>query len=380
MIDFLVKAYYNQIVAPIDFDGVSQNLAGIVVARFDERDIVKRPMLEYLSAEQARSPASGLNPYGFGFSEDGKLLSDTQSYEQCSFDANKVLSVINMNESVTYGLLDLVLLGADTGSILLVGDYVVEMRTLKVSKTSYNIYAPYKTEDGAFRTYSLVDKETRLARELTMAIPTVDVPRFSHLSGFMEELEGRPKQRWLDDYTVFKVNAPLYGFWTFAGEAFCNFLAYMVGYYSIGLKVTNFLKHNYLNVPVTVSKQEQVKRKPPIRTGKPPLIIESTLSKAKIREFVDALSNGKVDEFRASSEEARVTTLWMEEALGVLQDDDPGRLSKLLELESSITLANLSVSIELLAQRLLLDEFPVFPSGVFMGGGVNGKAIKRTAW
>ena len=168
MMDFLTTAIYT-----VDDDG-EEKLSGAVLTRFDPEDLKGRPKTHYVSAEELRS-GEDISPEGFVVDDKGILLSDTTTPRVVFQEAvsEYIGSEFVKSDESKPGLIDFILECIETGSYILTNfsdldeggsypDSFIPASSLKVSNSSFNIYAGYKKGEVGFRTLSLVDIESEM--------------------------------------------------------------------------------------------------------------------------------------------------------------------------------------------------------------------------
>lgn len=395
--DFLASAIYTT-------KGESnETLAGAMLTHFDPTDIVSRAQVFYATVDQLRSD-SRIVPSGFTLDKDGILLSDTQARTTLSAPMTQYIAMelgSNLNRTPV-GLLDVVLYAAKYGGRVYANAHfdettgqftsdgqapiLIPMRSFKVSNSSFNIYAPYKREDGGYRTCSLVDITVNESVPFVLAIPEGELPNYTPVLSFLSDVLVGDAEAIPSEFRIFKVDAPLSPFYTMCGEGFLNYLAYNVASCTIGLQVVrDFMgETGYVSADDNVPKQyERVERKVP----KANVAIESSCKAARTAEVMDCLTRNDTEGLKSlmRDEEAYITFVWLKKIFnssssfdGKEQSDSIAAACMSLQRECRELL--LHYSIELLAQRLYIYSVGILqdPYGpVLKGGGVNGYGFKR---
>lgn len=387
--DFLTTALYST-------DEMNETLVGALLTRFNPDSLTSRPFVHFVDAKDLRSDKVE-NPQGFCLDDNGILLADTtcrsvfhpdtMSYieKQAAEDGNSNL-----------GLIDFVLLAADTQSQVvqnydeLVGSkdssvlpVLVPFTGMRVSKSSFNIYTPYRNSNDQFRTLSLIDIGSDKPIPFVAAIPDDEAYKFRSLSQFMEPVEGVTG---LDDFILYKVEAPFLPAYTFMGEAFVNYLAYNVAYHSMGLQIiAQFLtdtKYKY-EAPPTQEVEERRAKKPWHNVS-----IESTCKTLYTQAVLDCIGDReKLRKLVSGSAEAMISFNWVRTIFTSRKEgaewDTDTMCQSCLQLRYSARRKLLRYALELLAQRYYVQSVGFLDDtlpDILKGGGVSGNAIKRVTW
>lgn len=394
--DFLTAALFCD--SPETGDDEELLLAGALLTGFDPEDNISRAKVFYVPVDELRTMRGGtLRPQGFEFTDDGVLLGDTNCRKAFERELAEYIGREFTHEvSPEPGVIDLVLLGAEYGASV-VANYagclegetptLVPLRNYRVSESSLNIYCPYQTSEGKFRTHSLVDIESDTAYPSAIIVAEDSVDKFSQLKtevieyGSFAELSKEGK-------VALHVDAPFVPAPALTGEAFCNYLAYNVAYYQMGLKVLeSFLEEgNY--IPYQREEDSRARKMP-----KHNLSIKSTIKGPRVSEIVGLLdSEDKLGRYIESSLEAKMTYHWIQTILAEQhrvtvdksQDNGTGRtMAACVSLKAMCKRRLLHFSCELLAQRLYLVNLGRFDNSIGLtlrGGGVDGFAVKKTSW
>lgn len=391
--DFLTVALYSS-----DETG-AEKLTGALITRFDPEKITSRAKVMFVSAEDIKSK-NGIDPKGFDVDADGVLLSDTQARRGVHKELAEYVGEEINNSSLKLGLIDVVLYGAAYGAHIIqnyeeysadrenVDPIAISMVNLKVSNSSFNIYAPYKNVEGKFRTFSLMDITKDENYPFVMAVPEDQLENFAPVLSMMERLEEGVGL--LNGYTLYRVDAPLEPFHTFTGEAFCNYLAYNVAYYRMGMRIIkDFLKESYKEEPALAI--EEAEEEEELRTRKTPLHnvkIEAPYKTPKISEVVALIEQPDLLKERCrDDEEVYMSFIWLNTIFKTANDYSGNQSEEALMTACSNLLHEcrqqlLHYSCELLAQRYYICKSGPFEDmlgPVLKGGGVNGYSFKRFA-
>lgn len=381
---FLSTALFEQ---PTDSDRT--RLCGAVVTSFDPQNLNKRPKMSMHSLEELAS-LNRSECAGFFVDETGVLFSDSTARRvtgaaQIAFVKPEIEQVNNMKKSlidfVKDGLVHnvRVLQNFEKASSGEESPILIPMESFKVSNSSFNIYASYQREDKSFRTMSLVDIETNKAKDFYVAIPSDSVSSFiTSYVGVVEE----PAVKGLEEYTIYKVSLPLVPFPVLTGEAFCNYLAYSVAYYKIGLQIMDILLTDTKFKPDVSKVADSVYTGTP-KTALPSLSIEHDYSKHCLPRVMDCLSGkGDIVELVRTDGEALITMNWIQAISGESSEGTNEDLAKYcILLRRDCKAKYLHFALELLAQRMCINQVNTFslPFGsILKGGGVNGCSTKRT--
>lgn len=383
--DFLTCALFSK------EDELAEKLVGAIITRFDPDDVTSRAIQRYISVEDMRKP-NMLKPSGFLMKDNEVLLSDTTARRAMASDLTEYIE----NELKCTGglpkpgLIDFVLLGAKTGSRILplsdkdgaVDEGAISMSNLKVSNSSFNIYAPYRDSDGQFYTCSLMDIETNTPRRFTAAIDLASANSFHKFLPWMRE---RPDME-LSGYRIYDVEIPLLAYPAFTGEAFCNYLAYNVAYCKIGLQVINAFVRESMYKPEqdepAVKPRVTADRKVPLYN----LYIEAPYKHEKVQSILNCDNDtAELKALVSRDEEAFMTFSWLQHIFRAPQvyanmQDNVSMEAASLNLQLDCKLQYLHFACELLAQRLYLHGLGQFDTSLgeaLKGGGVNGISFKR---
>ena len=372
--DFLTNAFFST-----DSEA-TEKLCGVLLTRFDAADITARAVQKYLTVEELRA-SNDLKPAGFVLDDHGVLHSDVPARRVLDQEMSAYLMAELKGEHVDRekSLIDFVLLGAECGALAAhpsdtTCSSPVSFGNLRVSNSSFNIYGAVQLENGSFKTLSLVDIDAVKSAPILVAIPENCIDRFSAFEKWM-----LPSSTQLDEYGVFEVCVPLMGYGAFTGEGFCNYLAYSVSYYTVGLgTIKSYLGDNAPQYKV-VSPVAPPERK--YRDAAPNLSIVAPYKTPKWKQILNAMEDPQLmDALISSDTEAAMTLSWLQ-AVVQLQNNDGEDVSQLcLNLQLDCKLQRLHCACELLAQRIYLHGLGVFDDTlgpVLKGGGVSGYSFKK---
>lgn len=381
--DFLTTAFY----IPKEDEGAE--FVGALVTHFNEDNDTVRARVKYLDVKTLKDKSNGINPRGFLFDENGVLLSDTSCRQDISPDMRELLAS-QVTVEADKDLIDLVLLGVDAGAEILVnpsdadGDVIgIPFSNLKVSNSSFNIYSAYQRKDGGFRTFSLVDIESGEAMPFNFIVP---VERADFIQDFGNLVHPLVLERPVEGYKAFASRVPLVGFRTYTGEAFCNFLAYSVAFYRIGLEVMDSFLADTKYIPKeSPEPQKDYVRKVP----KWNVSIESEFKHAKLDAVLSCINDPqRMSKLVAADHEANITLTWVQHIKYESFNYDAESVSEKMALACAVLKpwckrSLLRYSLELLSQRVYISTFRPLANmygPVLKGGGVSGCSIKRSTW
>ena len=386
MLRFLSTALYE------DNDGGPGELEGALVTSFDPHSMKNRAKIGFMSAAQLREATTKGEAMGFSLGDDNVLLSDTASLlvaddSTCEYVRRDVGSQVEESCGLIDVLLHLACLDAHV--IPNWDDYLVHgadpihipITSFKVSNSTFNIYAPFMGTDKAFRTCSLVDVVDNTAKTFVVAVP-INI-------GFTTWLSTAMKVTGICDgeYNYFMVDTELKASTAFHGEAFCNYLAFQVSYYKLGLKIIDWFRETYQVAPPDVTTSEV---KAPVSERKypaPSMTIEAPYTRhasSDMMKLIIAERNDLIQDLCAKDEEAYITYSWLAELLKTAQISDGDDTAKLrtacFGLRAKAKQMLLHFDLELLAQRLHIMSLGMAGdvlNTVLKGGGVRGYSCKR---
>ena len=364
-------------------------LCGAVLTSFNPAEISARPVLSMVTMDEL-SEIDRAMCAGFTINEDGVLLSDSSPRRvtgsaQISFVKNEIDMANSSDKTLIDFLKDCLNYNCrvlQNYEKALSGEELpitIPVESFKVSNSSFNIYASYQREDKSFRTMSLIDIEENKAKEFCVAIPA---EYFSGMLMNYKSLIALKSVKGLEEYTICKVDLPLQPFPVLTGEAFCNYLAYNVAYYKIGLQVIDvLLSDTKFKSDTTANKDTQYAGTP--KTPAPSLSIESEYTNHALNQIMSCMDDSTLlVELVQSNGEANITMNWMQEIQKASNSAVNGELAKTcIALRHDCKSKYLHFALELLAQRLCINQVNTFslPFGsVLKGGGVNGCSLKRT--
>lgn len=384
--DFLTSALYAE-----TSDGDSK-LEGALLTRFDPDDVTSRAHVFYASVDSLRNE-SLFKPSGFKLTDEGVLLSDTQARaDMSSTMAEYVAYELGSSPNKTpQGLLDVVLYAAKFGGRVVpvkLEDITsqeeavsVPMLSFNVSKSSFNIYAPYK-RGNEFRTFSLIDIETDKNVPFVLAIPDGEVENYATVASWLEPL---PPSEFFSEHKLFRVDAPFLAFHTLTGEGFLNYLAYNVASCDIGLQVMESFMADTKYKSEIVEKEDRSARdvKKPLHN----VSIESTCKRPHVEAILNCLKADDMNSLKelVKDEECFITFAWLRHIFAASErfegsDIDSKTAAACATLQRECKAQRLHFAVELLAQRFHICNlgFLQDPYGpTLKGGGVNGCGIKR---
>lgn len=371
--DFLTNAFYSA-----DAEQ-PERLCGVLLTSFEPKDIASRAHQRYLTLDELRTSKS-VRPAGFMLSNDGVLLSDSAARRVLDTDLSQYL-VSELKGDFVFkekSLIDFVLLGAECGCLAsTVNDvacaHPVSFSNLRVSNSSFNIYGAYQNEDGSFRTLSLVDVDNITSLPFTAAIPVEHIERFEEFRKWMTPVSAASA-----DYLVYRVDVPLRGYGAFTGEAFCNYLAYNVSYFTIGLKTIQAYLGDNAPQYKAMKTEDAPERK--YRTDPPNLSIVAPYKDTKLHRILDKINDQEQIAYLLQEDmEAAITMSWLQTIFKQEQCGEDS-IELCLNLQLDCRLLRLHCACELLAQRLYLHGLGIFDDTlgpVLKGGGVNGNSFKK---
>lgn len=381
-LDFLINAFC---------DDVTQQLLGMSCVEFDLDMYASRARVRMYSADEFSAAYDSMTPMGFVLDKDGLLSADSNAlrvvsgdtfpfiYEQCSKVPAK-----------EFDITDLILFGAENSGATLVNYSAVKegeepitlpFSSYKVSGSSMNIYGAYRLPDGSFRTHSMLEMEDGSGKTVYCIFPKGRLG--SEFSGFCEEIDtievrGVPM-------VVFKVDTTMKCYSVGIGEAFLNYLAYMVAYYNIGRKVLRVL------APAVESTQEKA-LPPQAERGARKVRKNVSIIHAYDREFVKDVVECSNDSVRLNNlvsafPESRVTIHWVQKAYNSpwidRSKEDNGISTVCANLAVECRKQGLKYGLELLTHRCQLMATMTFDNSIpliLRGGGVDGQSAKRVSF
>lgn len=382
--DFLTTALFA-----LDNAGTEQ-LVGALLTRFDPANLLSRAKVVFATANELKT-SDKIEPSGFKMDESGVLLSDTRARREMNQQLASYVETEVNSDPVTPppALIDVVLYGAFYNASILVNakevaisketePILIPMSSLKVSNSSFNIYAPFKNSSGRFRTFSLIDTQTDENIPFVMAVPKQNAEKFGVMANVITPYSGID----LEDMVTYQVNAKLEPFYTFTGEAFCNYLAYNVAYCNIGLQVIDQMtaESKYVSDNEEEPVESYVRKIP-----KHNVLIECTCKKANLLGVLQCASDQDKLRDLLKDEESYITFVWVQKIYKASDKFEGDSLE--VKLAAACTAMRreckaqlLHYACELLAQRYyicLVGKSADCIEQVLSGGGVNGKAIKR---
>jgi len=388
--DFLTAALYY------DAPGKGSMLRGTLLTQFDADSDVARARVRYVTAEELRQGlGTTVIPAGFTVSEEGILLSDTDCRRVLDEDIAQYASNISAGESPPVGLIDLVLHGAQAGASVVVnydrwveGDepILIPFRNFRVSESSFNIYAPYRNVEDKFRTFSLVNILTDEVPPIHLIVGQEGFSDLACLQSHMTVCADAP----VDDGEIcYLADVDLLPASSLTGEAFCNYLAFNVAFYKIGLGIiAQFLEEaKYVYPP-----EAEVEEAPVVKEYKKPkhnISIKCGMHKLYTRKILSLMDDEQaLASFLERVPEARITQAWLDNIVynkrNVKCAPGEGELAaSCVNLRVECRRKLLRFSLELLAQRLYLCQLGPFDDPIgpdLRGGGVIGYSVKRATW
>lgn len=383
--DFLM----NTIVSEKD-----NSIFGLALTHFDPKDFRSRATVKLYSTEEILSNRGLLKPAGFELHDDGTILSDSIIRSSVADSMFSYIESEMGSRKHQLDIIDLVLFGVKQGCTVFVNyekwsedkenvePVLIKMKDFRVSNSSFNIYAPYRNEDDEFRTCSLLESTNGSVVPIYIAIPKeVDVSEFGDQLKFCDELLYSTSELF-----VYSYNVGLLPYEVGVGEAFLNYLAYNVAYYTIGEKVMKVL----MPKDSSISNMDIIKKKP----AKPPkrpeanVSIEHDFRYEKVKEVLAVYQDSeKLRELCEEDAEAKITVDWIAKVLNSPWFMQTTNLSENERLATSCInviqecrLRCLKFALELLAHRYYIYSIGYTNDTlnfVLSGGGVLGSSIKR---
>lgn len=380
--DFLTNAIFS------DETGA---LLGAMITHFDPEDYTGRASVKLYTLDELRENYKSLQPRGFTFDPKGVLTADTSVRRVLS---NSVMDFVR-DECSRLGareldVTDLVLYGVQHGGATLTNPDAVlsgqekprllPFTNYRVSSSSFNIYGAYQQADGTFRTHSMLELEDGSGKEFYCVFPEdVDMSWAASMCQCLGDVVVGET-----NMAIYKVQSCLKPYYTCVGEAFLNYLAYNVAYYSVGRK---FLKEvspvvKEATVREDASPIQQEKRFPRRNVS-----IEHSYDKLCLSGIQQRSGdNARLIEYLQDVPEATVTMHWLNKLF-----ESPWYSSGdgSQEERAKTACANLMVEckehglkygLELLTHRYYLsviDTYEDFIPLVLKGGGVHGESLKR---
>lgn len=380
--DFLINAFC---------DDRSGQLLGMSCVDYNPEQFDSRANVRMYSADEFRDSYVQMKPMGFVLDKDGLLSADSNALRPVSGDTFPFIyeqhtEIPSKEKDIT----DLILFGAENGGATLVNysaikegedPIILPFSSYKVSTSSMNIYGAYRLPDNSFRTHSMLEMEDGSGKTVYVVFPQERLG--VDFSGFCEEIDtievkGSPM-------TVFKVDTTMKCYNIGVGEAFLNYLAYMVSYYNIGRKVLKVL------APAVESAQEKV-LPPQAERGARKVQKNVSIIHAYDREYVRDVVECSHDSERLNNlvtafPEARVTIHWFQKAYGSQwidrTKDDNGISTVCANLAVECRKQGLKYGLELLTHRCQLMATMSFDNSIpliLRGGGVDGQSAKQVSF
>ena len=375
------------------FDSTGSKMIGVLLCHFDPTDIEGRTELKLYTAQQLQEIYPTLDPRGFQFDEQNVLFSDTVVRRQIG---DSLLPYIEsecdkLGTEREKDITDFVLHAQRYGAVVLpqysegqrfssdINPILIPIERFKVSSGSFNIYAPYQSDDG-FRTCSLLDSSRGDVKEFYIAFKVNNTltEYASHLTDVDEiKLDGV-------DCKIYRASIPLLGCNFSVGEAVLNYLAYEVAYCRIGEQVLKVLSPSEKTEDISSEKNEIWDRKP----------IEANVS--IIHEYKKPHLNAILGKFKDTAEltdyltkypESQITFSWLQKVYqSPWMKGNPGEdinaniYAAARNLLQECKRMSLKYGLELLYHRYNIYsqwENDFLPP-VLRGGGCSGQSIKRT--
>lgn len=365
-----------------------------------------------------------MDPMGFSYNGDGSIVSDTPS--RCSL-VDKVATYIFQNSSennliggigetspARVDITDIVLQGMEAGAYVCpnytahqqdgVDMILIPISRFKVSRSSFNIYASYKKDDG-FATMSLLQVEDGSANTFTYLVPAETKSNLNDTLNSMSTQHANVKILGTEthnntEYNVYSVSVGLEGAPCNYGEAFANYVAYNVALYNIGSSIfKNFIKYGEEDSRGKENAEGQKAKNLNLEKRYPKfnvMIEHEYFGQMFLNEAMSAYNSvEKQDELISRYPGASLSVTWLD----VILTSDVYKISlqrelgrnaeqaplKALKAASQSMLMDcdemlLAYSLELLSIRYYLHKvgFANDPIGQILGGGgVDGNSISR---
>lgn len=377
------------------FSDETGELMGALLTKFDPEDYCSRAEVELYTVERLRQVINELRPRGFRFESKGVLVADTAVRTTLSSDVMSfVESECGNNHTREPDITDLVLFGVQYGGATILNPAaamsgaeaprLVPFVNYKVSESSLNIYGSCKTEDGSFRTHSLLEMENGGEKAIHCVFPKeADMSWAASFCKTAGELEIDGTKM-----TVYAVRSFLSTFYASVGEAFLNYLAFNVAYYNVGRKFIKAVSPAVKDVTTPSEKDTDTQR-----TRR---VVERNVS---IKHAYDVLCLDKLLECLGDPErlqnyvemypEANLTLHWLEKLTTspwYTSDTNESTEEERMRTACAHLLMEckeqgLKYALELLTHRYYLSvlDFSQDTTPMLLkGGGVNGESFKRT--
>lgn len=359
----------------------SQKLLGALLVKYETMYASFVPSVRFYSVEELNA----LNPsdcYGFSIN-DGVFFSDTD----CSVTAQD-----DYMESYYKGysyrhqtdVVDILSWAIDKNACIIPKyeegnrDIIIPVLKFRVSETTMNIYAPYKLEDGTYRTCSLLNSNDINDSVFYMGIPIEEDGCFPN------DMITKVESDFVHDsctYNIYKVKPKFDSTHLYLHDAFTNFCAANVAFYHIGLKALNTIYRTYLpqeKQPVSTPSEHRA-RKP---RGENILIRHCYYTASRFSEVLvclnkqDALEN----EFKYHPE-SRFIYEWISQTFKrasafvectANKDQTSALVSACASMFNECTTKLLMYSLRLLSIRVSLLEEGPSAAKIIKGGGIYG--------
>ena len=367
-------------------------MLGAMITHWDPEDYTGRASVKLHTVEELRLEGSTLQPRGFQFEPPGIIRADTSVRRVLSDNAMSFVKEGYSNLGAKeIDITDFVLFGVQHGGASLINYTAVKeegappvllpFSNYRVSNSSFNIYGPCKMPDGTYRTHSLLELEDGSGKEFYCVFPEdVDLS----WAASMCKMEG---DLMVNDtlMTIYHVQSCLKPFYTCVGEAFLNYLAYSVAFYSVGRKL---LREVSPAIPGDTTQEKSpvtAEKRYPRRN----VSIEHVYDKLCL-SGINACGgdNEKLVAYLTDYPESRVTMHWLQKLFNSPwfnsaegSEEDRARtacVNLMVECKEN----GLKYGLELLTHRYYLsviDQFEDFIPIVLKGGGVDGESLKRVS-
>lgn len=372
------------------FSAENSMFLGAMITHFDPEQYTSRASMKFYTREDMYASLPTMEPRGFRLDPNGIFSADTNSRRVLSTSVMPFVEAeFSRLGAREVDVTDLMLYGVQHGGATVVNaKEVLDGRTLpillpfqnyRVSNSSFNIYGACKVEDGTFRTHSLLELEDGSGKTFHCVFP--DDVDMSWAASFCQQVGDIVVNE--TSMKIYQVQSCIKPFCTCVGEAFLNYLAYNVAYYSVGRKLIKELSPMIRDAAAQEkSPMTQEKRYPRKNVS-----IEHTYDKLCLSGINSCNGdNARLIEYLQSYPEATVTMHWLNRLF-----DSPWYRNTEGDEESRVkaACANLLVeckewglrySLELLTHRYYLsivDSYDDVIPLVLKGGGVSGESLKR---
>lgn len=378
------------------FSAQDNTLLGAKIISFDPANYTSRASTKLYTTSELKRVYSTMDPRGFKFDPQGTLFSDTVVRRVLTDSVFSYMGKERANKNRrALDITDFVLYGVENNGFVF-ANYAdcenpdafesdgcfIPFKSFKVSNSAFNIYAPYKTKSGEYRTFSLLDVKDGSKVEFYAIFD-----KTANMEVFVDSMKPCGELKLADvPYTIYKIDLGLGGFYGSVGEAFLNYLAYNVAFYNIGEKL---MKELQATMPKLPSPSVSEPKGMPQRRSRVNVSIQHVYKETRLRGITGCINNpDDLVDFVREFPEAAVTYQWLQkiytspwyEQGDGKQPEDELLYTTCINLLPECRTERLKFALELLTHRYyiyLMGPVNDTLGPVLKGGGVNGKSVKR---